>query len=146
MFNSLKSWIFAATGVIGGILSSIYGGWTNSLTILVTCMVIDYITGFIVAAVFKNSPKTNTGALSSKIGFIGLLKKGVIMLIVLIACKLDILLNTSFLRDATVIGYILNEVLSIIENAGLMGIPIPSIIQKAVDLLKKESEGGNEAK
>jgi toxin secretion/phage lysis holin len=146
MFNTLKVWFLTAIGVIGATISTIYGGWTNSLTILVTCMVIDYITGFIVAAVFKTSPKTATGALSSKIGFIGLLKKGMIMLIVLIACKLDILLNTSFLRDATVIGYILNEVLSIIENAGLMGIPIPSIIQKAVDLLKKESEGGNEAK
>lgn len=61
-------------------------------------------------------------------------------LIVLVACRLDAVMATSFVRDAVVIGFICNEAISIVENAGLMGLPIPAALTKAVDILKQRSE------
>lgn len=62
------------------------------------------------------------------------------LLIVLVACRLDAVMGSSFVRDAVVIGFIANETLSIIENAGLMGVPIPKALARAVDILKQRSE------
>lgn len=132
-------------GVIGGSIASAFGGWNAALTTLVIFMAIDYVTGLIVAGVFNTSTKTETGALESRAGWKGLCRKGMTLLVVLIACRLDLMMNTTFVRDAVVIGYVANETISIIENAGLMGLPIPGIIQKAIDILiqKAESEGVN---
>lgn len=129
-------------GVIGGIISTIYGGWSSAMTTLVLFMAVDYLTGLSVAAVFKNSTKSSTGALESRAGFKGLCRKGMIMLVVLVACRLDMTLKTDFVRDATVIAFITNELISIIENAGLMGIPIPKVIRRAIDVLKDKEDGG----
>lgn len=134
----------SAIGVIGGFISTLYGGWNSSLTTLMIFMCIDYITGLIVAGIFKNSGKTKTGALESRAGFKGLCRKGMILLIVLVACRLDMIIGSNFVRDATVIAFVTNETISIIENAGLMGIPIPDSIIKAIDVLKsKEDEYDN---
>lgn len=127
-------------GVTGGFISALFGGWSSALTTLIIFMAIDYITGIIVAGVFKKSKKTETGALESYTGWKGLCRKGVSLLIVLIACRLDITLGSSFIRDAVIIAFIANETISIIENAGLMGIPIPSIITKAIDCLEEDSK------
>ena len=107
---------------------------------LIIFMVVDYITGLIVAGVFKNSTKTESGALESRAGWKGLCRKGVTLLIVLVSYRLDILIGTSYIRDAVIIGFCANEAISIIENAGLMGIPLPAVISKAIDLLTKKSE------
>lgn len=112
------------------------------MTTLVIFMAVDYLTGLSVAAVFKNSTKSSTGALESRAGFKGLCRKGMIMLVVLVACRLDMTLQTDFVRDATVIAFITNELISIIENAGLMGIPIPKVIRRAIDVLKDKEDGG----
>lgn len=127
-------------GVIGGAISTAFGGWSASMTTLLIFMGIDYITGLIVAGVFNNSPKTNSGALESRAGWKGLFRKCVTLLMVLIACRLDMVLNTTFIRDCVVIAYIANETISIIENAGLMGIPIPGVIVKTIDVLKSKAE------
>ena len=83
--------------------------------------------------VFHASPKSRTGALESRAGWKGLIRKGETLLIVLVACRLDAVMATSFVRDAVVIGFICNETISIVENAGLMGLPIPA------DILKQRS-------
>ena len=127
-------------GVIGGAISTVFGGWSAAMTTLLIFMGIDYITGLIVAGVFNNSPKTNSGALESRAGWKGLCRKCVTLLMVLIACRLDMVLNTTFIRDCVVVAYIANETISIIENAGLMGIPIHSVIVKAIDVLKSKAE------
>ena len=132
--------ICSMIGVVGGVISTAYGGWSSALTTLVIFMAIDYITGIIVGGVFKKSKKTETGALESYTGWKGLFRKGVTLLIVLVACRLDVILGSDFIRDAVVIAFIANETISIIENAGLMGIPIPAVITKAIDVLKEESE------
>lgn len=127
-------------GVVGGFIASLFGGWDTALTTLVIFMGIDYVTGLIVAGVFHNSGKTESGALESRAGWKGLCRKGMTLLIVLIACRLDLIMNTNFVRDAVVIGYIANETISIVENAGLMGLPIPSAITKAIEVLTKKNE------
>lgn len=136
----MKGYFMAAIGIVGSFIASLFGGWDAALTTLVIFMGIDYVTGLIVAGVFHNSGKTESGALESRAGWKGLCRKGMTLLIVLIACRLDLIINTNFVRDAVVIGYIANETISIVENAGLMGLPIPSAITKAIEVLTKKNE------
>ena len=117
-----------------------FGGWNSAMTTLLLFVVADYLTGLIVAGVFNRSPKTPTGALQSNAGLIGLIKKCMILFMLLIACRLDILLNTTVIRDGTCISFIINELISITENAGLMGVPIPPPIKRAIDILKSKEE------
>lgn len=131
---------FGALGVVGGVISSLFGGWSAALTTLLIFMGIDYVTGLIVAGVFKKSMKSENGALESRAGWKGLCRKGVTLLIVLVASRLDVALGTNFVKDAVVIAFTANETISIIENAGLMGIPIPAVITKAIDVLKSRAE------
>lgn len=138
--HGIKMAVCTATGVVGSVIASAFGGWDAAMITLISMMVIDYLTGVLVAGVFHNSPKTENGALESKAGWKGLCRKGVTLLIVLVAARLDIILGTEFIRDAVVIGYIANEVISIIENAGLMGVPIPSAIEKAIEVLQSKGE------
>ena len=137
--------IITTIGIIGGYIANMLGGWDTGLVTLVIFMVIDYITGLTVAGIFHKSKKTKSGALESRAGFKGLCKKGMILLVVLIAYRLDIVIGSNFIRNAVIIGYIVNETLSIIENAGLMGLPIPNAIEKGIEVLK-EKEGNNNAK
>ena len=137
----MKGTFVIILGVIGSFIAKFFGGWDAAMTTLVIFMGIDYLMGLIVAGVFKRSGKSENGALDSRAGFKGLCKKSVVLLIVLIAYRLDLVLGSTFIKDAVIIGYIANETISIIENAGLMGIPIPEVIKKAIDILKKKSEG-----
>jgi toxin secretion/phage lysis holin len=136
----MKELICTVLGVLGSFIASLFGGWDAGMITLIIFMIVDYITGLIVAGVFKNSTKTESGALESRAGWKGLCRKGVTLLIVLVSYRLDILIGTSYIRDAVIIGFCANEAISIIENAGLMGIPLPTVISKAIDLLTKKSE------
>ena len=131
------------TGAIGGVIAAAFGGWTSALTTLVIVMGVDYITGLIVAGVFHRSSKSKTGTLNSCAGFKGLCKKGVMLLIVLVAARLDLVMGNNFIKDSCVIAFITNEIVSITENAGLMGVPIPKVVIKAIDVLKTKED--NEA-
>ena len=132
-----KNILISIVGIIGSAIASAFGGWTTGLTTLVIFMAIDYVTGLIVAGVFHKSTKTETGTLESRAGFKGLCRKGAMLLIVLVACRLDLTLSTTYIKDAVIIAFIANETISIIENAGLMGVPIPDTIKNAVDVLQK---------
>ena len=136
--NNLKITICTAVGLIGSSIAAAFGGWDAAMITLIIFMAVDYLTGLIVAGVFHNSPKSEGGTLESKAGWKGLCRKGMTLLIVLIAARLDMLLGTSFIRDAVIIAYIANEAISIIENAGLMGVPIPAAIRKAVEVLQQK--------
>lgn len=132
--------LYSAVGLIGGFIAMVFGGWSDALITLIIFMSVDYVTGLIVAGIFKKSKKSENGALESRAGFKGLCRKGVALLIVLVAVRLDIVMQTTYIKDAVIIAFIVNESISIIENAGLMGIPVPSIIAKAIDVLKKNSD------
>lgn len=138
--NEIKFSIATAAGVVGAFFSNIFGGWTSDMTTLLIFMGLDYLTGLIVAAVFHASPKSETGALESKAGWKGLVRKGVTLAIVLVAARIDMVLGINFAKEGTIYGFMIIEVLSILENAGLMGVKYPDFITKALDLLSKKSE------
>lgn len=137
----LKELMCVIVGAIGGYATSLLGGWDVALQTLIIFMIIDYMTGCVVAAVFKKSTKTESGKLSSRVGFKGLCRKGMVLSIVLVATQLDKVAGSEIVRNAVIIGYIANESISILENAGLMGLPIPDVLRQTIDLLtKKESD------
>lgn len=136
----IKTGITVTAGVVGGAIANVFGGLDTGLQALMIAMSIDYVTGLIVAGVFQNSTKTESGALKSLEGWKGICRKGMTLLIVLIAYQLDIVAGTGFIRNATIIAYIVNEILSIIENAGQMGVPIPRQIKKGIDILKDKGD------
>ena len=138
--TNIKTAVLAAIGTIGGGIAALFGGWTSAMTTLIIFMVIDYATGIIVAGVFHRSGKSKSGALESRAGFKGLCRKGMILLILLVACRLDLMLGTGSIKDCVCIAFVVNETLSIIENAGLMGVPIPQVLIKAIDVLKAKEE------
>lgn len=137
---NMKTSICTGIGVVGSVIASCFGGWDAALITLMIFMGVDYATGLIVAGVFHKSQKTKNGALESRAGWKGLCRKGVSLLIVLVAARLDVVMGSDFIRDAVVIAFIANETISIVENAGLMGVPIPAVITKAIEVLKSKSE------
>ena len=139
----MKEGICTTIGIIGGGIAALFGGFDAALVTLILFMGIDYITGLIVAGVFHKSEKTENGMLESRAGWKGLCRKGVTLLIVLIACRLDLMMGSNFIRDAVVIAFVANETISIIENAGLMGIPIPVAIVRAIEVLKNKADSQN---
>lgn len=139
--TNIKIAILTGLGAVGAFLSSLFGGWDSALTALVIFMAIDYATGLLVAGVFKKSSKTESGTLESRAGWKGLCRKGMSLLIVLVAVRLDLAMGTTAIKDAVVIAFIVNETLSILENAGLMGVRYPKILKDALDVLQKKSEG-----
>lgn len=141
----MKRVICTVVGMVGGFIASLFGGWSTGLVTLLIFMSIDYLSGLIVAGVFHNSPKTGTGTLESRAGWKGLCRKCMTLLFVLIAYRLDLELSTNYIRDAVIIGFMANELISITENAGLMGIPLPDIITKSIDVLTKKADKSTES-
>lgn len=137
-----------AVGLTGSALSYLFGGWTAAMTTLCIFMVLDFVTGIIVAAVFKASPKSKGGALTSHAAFRGLVKKCMILAFVLIGARLDTVLGMSIIRDGVCTAFIFSELISITENAGLMGLPVPGVITRALEILgdgKEKSDSENNA-
>ena len=141
--SNIKTILCAIFGAVGAAVAYLLGGWTEDMVTLIIVMAIDFILGLIIAAFFKKSPKSESGSISSKSCFLGLCKKCTMLLFVLIARRLDISLGTEYIKPAVVIAFIVNELISIVENAGIMGIPIPKIITKAIDLLKNRDGEDN---
>lgn len=134
----MKENICTVVGVIGGFIAMLLGGWDTALITLVIFMAVDFITGVIGAALGK-SKHSWTGRLSSKAGWYGLAKKFCTLLIIVVAVRVDILIGTTYVRDATCIGFCLNELLSIVENTSLIGIPYPEAIKKGIEVLQKKA-------
>lgn len=142
--NNIKVILCAIFGAVGAAVAYLLGGWTEDMITLIVVMSVDFMLGLLIAAVFNKSPKSESGKMSSKSCFLGLCKKCTMLLFVLIAYRLDISLGADYIKPAAVIAFIVNELISIAENAAIIGIPMPEIIAKAIDLLKNK-EGGNGA-
>ena len=138
-----KLYICSGIGIVGSFIGELFN-WNEWMTTLLIFMVLDYITGLIVAGVFKKSPKTQDGSLESKTGWRGLAKKFSTLILVLVAVRLDLLLDTDYIQSAVILAFCANEVISLIENVGLMGVKIPPVISKAISLLNEK--GDNETK
>ena len=137
--NNLKEMICTGAGLVGSFVAGLFGGWDAGLTTLVICMAIDYATGLLCAGVFHKSQKSANGALESKACFKGLVRKCVILLLVLVAHRLDLALGASYVRDGVCIAFTVSEVISIAENAGLMGVPLPAVLERALEALKDKA-------
>lgn len=136
----MKGKISTVAGIIGGGVCCLFGGWNAAIGALLVCMAVDYATGLMVAGIFHASPKSQGGGLESGVGWKGLARKFMTLLMVLVAHQMDVLLCVEYIRDGVIIGFCANEALSILENAGLMGIPIPKVFRDAIDLLKNDPE------
>lgn len=129
----------AAAGM--GAVAGWYGGWTTPMYVLLAFMGVDYLCGLIVAIMGK-SHKTDGGGLDSKVGFSGLFKKVLMLLLVLIGAQLDKAFgtNTSVVRDMVCWFYIANEGLSILENMALAGVPFPAAMKKLLEQTKDKHD------
>jgi toxin secretion/phage lysis holin len=134
----MKERICFLAGIVGSAAAWVFGGWDAALLALVICMAIDYISGSTVALVFHKSRKSATGAYNSAYGLKGLCKKGLMLLIVVVAVQADRLLGADYVRDAVCIGFCVNEILSIVENLGLAGVPLPKAVTKALEQLQEK--------
>ena len=132
----MKQVLCTLLGMLGSAFCWAFGGWDAALTALVICMSVDYISGSLVALVFHNSNKSETGAYNSAYGLKGLCKKGLMLLFVIVAVQADNLMGGAYVRDAVCIGFCTNEILSIVENLGLAGVPMPQAVVKALDQLQ----------
>lgn len=137
--NKVDNFFGLITGVVGGMITSLFGGWSTGIKVLLIIMLIDMLTG-ITSAIMNKSTKTDSGALNSYVVWKGILKKLTTLLMICMAYQLDLIFGTTIIRDATVIFYIFDEGVSVLENCGRIGIPLPTVITKALDILKEKSE------
>ena len=140
----VKHTVLTIIGSIGSFASYLFGGFDKLLIALVIFMIIDFLSGLILAIVFKNSSKTKNGRVSSEAGIRGLAKKIFILFLVTVATQLDLVLDTSIVRDGVVIAFISMEGISILENATLAGLPVPRIIKNALEVLNKSEDENDE--
>lgn len=134
----MKELICTAAGMLGAAAARIFGGWDAALAGQMICMAVDYISGCTVALVFHKSRKTASGAYDSRYGLKGLCKKGLMLLFVVVAVQADRLLGADYVRDSVCIGFCVNEILSIVENLGLAGVPLPKAVTKALEQLQSK--------
>lgn len=131
--------IVKGVAAVGGAIAGAVGGWDATIKVLVVMMVIDYVSGLVVAAMGK-STKTDYGGLSSKVGFIGLAKKGLMLAVVLMAATLDEAMGTAVCRDTACWFYIANEGISVLENLNLVGVPFPEKIRALLGARMEEAD------
>ena len=137
----IKESLCTSVGIVGRMIISLLGGWDVPMQALIICMIIDYLSGLAVAGIFHKSKKSENGALNSRSGLKGLCMKCMILFIIVAIIQVGKVLNVDWLRNATIIGFISNEFISIVENAGLMGMRLPKPVYKAIDILNdKEKE------
>ena len=142
---AIKNTVLAVLAACGTWLAHALGGWDASMQVLIALMVADYVTGVLVAAVWHKSTKSTSGALDSKAGFKGLLKKCMILVLVMIGVLLDQAMGTEYIRMMVVIFFIGNEGISLLENLGLMGVPYPEFLRKALEALHEQGNQGKQS-
>ena len=138
----IKNGCLAVFAAVGAFASAALGGWDSAMQVLVALMVADYITGVLLAAVWHKSTKSQSGALDSKAGFKGILKKGMIFVLVMLGVLLDQAMGVDYVRMAVVLFFVGNEGISLLENLGLMGVPYPEFLHKALEALHDQGDHG----
>lgn len=139
--SAVKAIVLTTFGAVGSfIINVLLGGWTEDLKTLLIFMGIDFAMGLMLAAVWKKSGKSETGALNSKSAWKGLCRKGCSLLVVMVAYRLDVTLGVSYVKTAVIIGFIANEGISIAENYGMMGGWMPKVLKKALEVLQAKSD------
>lgn len=138
---AIKNLIVIAVGAAGTAIAHFLGGFDVALQVLVIFLVLDYITGLVVAGVFKRSGKSENGALDSRAGWKGLVRKVFTIVLVGVGAQVDRLIGDgSLIRDFVIFTMIANEGLSLLENIGLMGVPLPEKLKEALETLKSKGK------
>lgn len=146
-FGSVKAIVLTAFGAAGSfIINVLLGGWTEDLLTLIILMGVDFVMGLLIAAVWKKSGKSDSGTLNSISAWKGLVRKGCSLLVVMVAYRLDVTLGVSYIKTAVVMAFIANEGISIVENYGIMGGPMPKVLSKALEVLQEKADGTEEEK
>ena len=140
----MKNAVFGAIGAVSSFVVGLFGGWSMALETLMIFMAIDFASGLIVAGIFHNSPKTENGALESNRCWKGLFRKLMTLVFVMVGYRIDVALNVDYVKNAVIFTFMASELISIVENAGLMGLPIPSVITNAIEILKNKEKKGEE--
>lgn len=122
--------------VVGGLIVSALGGCDMLLIVLAAFVVFDYVSGVILAV--------KQGKLNSRVGFFGIVKKALIFVVVIIAHLLDQLTGLDAIRSITVLFYISNEGISILENLGKLGVEIPKKIRDVLEQLEDKDDDNSE--
>lgn len=141
----IKNAALGVLAIVGSAVAEALGGWDMALKVLICFMVLDYVTGWLVAAVWHKSGKSESGALSSNAGFKGLIKKGVILTLVWMGAMLDRVTGSTFARTAVCMFFIANEGLSILENTAIMGVPYPAFVKNMLDAMRRSGDSGETA-
>lgn len=144
---NIKTYVCTFIGIVGSMITTIFGGWDNAIVTLLIFMCVDFVLGMLNALIFHKSKKSKTGALSSAACWQGIVKKFGTLLIVICSNYADKLLSTDYLRDAVIIAFCASELISICETAGLMGIlpsSVQKILSKVIDLLNDKTGGNND--
>lgn len=136
----IKNWILGALAAAGTVIANSLGGWDIVLAVLVGFMVVDYLTGIMVASIFHASPKTAGGGLASGEGWKGLLRKCMIFVFVFVGAMLDRVIGAAYVRTAIILFYIGNEGLSILENMALMGVKYPKFLVRVLEVLREKGD------
>lgn len=146
--SASKFGISAAVGVLSAFATYVFGEWSNDIFALIILMAIDFVMGLLLAIVFRKSPKSKKGGLSSVAAWKGIAKKTCTLLLVAVAYQADILLSTAYIRPTVVGALCASEIISIVENAAKMGImpePVQKLLDKVIDILNTPKGGtGNE--
>ena len=138
----IKDGALAVIAAVGSFVAHALGGWDAAMQVLVALMVADYITGVLLAAVWHKSTKSQSGALDSKAGFKGIIKKAMIFVVVMLGVLLDRAMGVEYFRMAGVLFFVGNEGISLLENLGLMGVPYPEFLHKALEALHEQGDQG----
>jgi len=137
----IKNIILLVLAAVGTGIAEAFGGWDSAMTTLIFIMAADYLTGLMIAGIWRRSPKSEGGALESRAGFKGLCRKIMILLAVLIGNQIDVSLHSpGVVRTIVILFFIGNEGISVVENFGIMGVPLPDIVRKSFEQLKAKSE------
>lgn len=121
-------------------INALLGGWTEDLATLLIFMGIDFVMGLMIALIWKRSGKSESGAINSISAWKGLCRKGCSLLVIMVAYRLDMTLEVNYIKTAVIIAFIVNEGISIVENYGIMGGPMPNVLKKALELLQEEAD------
>jgi toxin secretion/phage lysis holin len=145
--STVKAIVLTSFGAVGSfIINALLGGWTEDLLTLIILMGVDFVMGLLIAAVWKKSGKSDSGALNSISAWKGLIRKGCSLLVVMVAYRLDVTLEVAYIKTAVIMAFIANEGISIVENYGIMGGPMPKVMKRALEVLQEKADGVGEEK
>ena len=142
--TAIKNTVLFIVSAIGSFIAEHLGGFDTLMKALLMFMLVDYLTGLAVAFVFHKSTKTKNGGASSLVGFKGIVKKFCMLLLVGLAVELDRIIGVDYTRSLAIMFFIGNEGISVLENMGLMGVPYPEFLHKALEAMKEKGDKGED--